>query len=641
MIEIFQSKSLGIRILMGLVIGVIGIMMLVTLMPGPVGSSGGSPDAVATVGGSDITPNDVSRRLAQIERNGQRISKDMRGLYVRDTLDGLINERLLDYEAQRLGLQVTDQDVAEQIRQILPTVFSGGSISNLENYAAEVQQRTGLSVPEFEQMLHSALLEQKVRRLVTDGVGVTGAEIEAEFKRRNEKIKLDYVEIKPAELEAKVNVSEADLEAFFAKNKGRYPIPERRSFKFALLDQAALRASMHPSETALQDFYKQNLDLYRVQNRMHVQHILFKTTGKTDAEVMEIRKKAEEVLAKARKGANFEDLAKEYSQDDTTKAKGGDLGWIQRGQTVPEFEQAAFALKKGEISDLVKTMFGFHIIKLIDREEARTKTFDEVRASIVPIIASQMAQEQAAEITERMAAAVRESSRTSIEVIAKKFNLQVGTVPAVAASDPLGPLGTSSELRDYVFSAQIGEDSTPIRVDRGTVVASVTQIQPARPATLADVRAKVEADYRNEESTTLTKQKAEELYKRVQGGESLAAAAKALGFEVQTSEFLSQNDTLASLVPMHRLAAAFNLPVGQTSPPLDQASNWFIYKVVERQEPNPEDLAKQKADIERQLTLAKQQMAFDAFQESLRQRLSREGKLRINDQVLKRLSTAS
>jgi len=640
MIEIFQSKSIWVRIGMGLVIGVIGIMMLVTLMPGQIGSQGGSPDAVATVGGSDITPNDVSRRLAQIERNGQQISKEMRGLYVRDTLDGLINEHLLEYEAQRLGLQVTDQDVAEQIRQILPTVFTGGSISNMENYAAEVQQRTGLSVPEFEQMLHSALLQQKVRRLVTDGVGVTRTEIEAEFKRRNEKIKLEYVLIKPAELEAKVNVSEADLEAYFAKNKGRYPIPERRSFKFALLDQAALRAAMHPTDAALQDYYKQNLDMYRVQNRVHVEHILLKTTGKTDAEVVEIRKKAEEVLAKARKGANFEDLAKQYSEDDTTKAKGGDLGWIIRGQTVPEFEQAAFALKKGEISDLVKSMFGFHIIKLIDREEARTKTFDEVRASIVPIIASQMAQEQAAEISDRMAAAVRESSRTSIEVIAKRFNLQVGAVPPVGAGEPLGPLGMSNELRDYVFSAQIGEDSTPIRLDRGTVIASVTQIQPARQATLADVRAKVEADYRNEQSTTLAKQRAEELYQRVQGGETLAAAGKALGFEVQTSEFLSQNDTLASLVPMHRLAAAFNLRIGQTSRPLDQASNWFVYKVVERQEPNPEDLAKQRADIERQLTLAKQQMAFDAFQESLRQQLSREGKLRINDQVLKRLSTA-
>ncbi len=293
MIEIFQSKSLWVRIGMGLVIGVIGIMMLVTLMPGPVGSSGGSPDAVATVGGSDITANDVSKRLAQIERNGQRISKDMRGLYVRDTLDGLINERLLDYEAKRLGLQVTDQDLAEQIRQILPTVFSGGSISNMENYAAEVQQRTGLSVPEFEQMLHSALLQQKVRRLVTDGVGVTRTEIEAEFKRRNEKIKLEYVVIKPAELEAKVNVSPAELEAYFAKNKGRYPIPERRAFQYALLDQAALRAAMHPTDATLQDYYNQNLDMYRVQNRVHVEHILLKTTGKTDAEALEIRKKDE------------------------------------------------------------------------------------------------------------------------------------------------------------------------------------------------------------------------------------------------------------------------------------------------------------------------------------------------------------
>jgi peptidyl-prolyl cis-trans isomerase D len=640
MIEIFQSKSLGVRILMGLVIGVIGIMMLVTLMPGQIGGEGGSPDAVATVDKSDITVNDVSKRLAQIERNGQQISKQMRGIYVRDTLDGIINERLLEYEAQRLGLQVTDQEAADQIRMVLPTVFSGGGISNMENYASEVQQRTGLSVPEFEQMLHQALLQQKVRRLVTDGVGVTKTEIEAEFKRRNEKIKLEYLVIKPAELASKVSVSDADLQAFFAKSKGRYPIPERRGFQFALLDLNALRAAAHPTDAVIQDYYRQNLDQYRVQDRVRVEHILLRTTGKTDAEVIEVRRKAEEILAKAKKGANFEELAKQYSQDETSKAKGGDLDWKQPEQFVPEFKEAVQALNRGGIYDVVKTQFGFHIIKLIDREQAHTKSLDEVRGSIVPIIANQMAQEEAGDISDRMAAAVRQSSRTSIEEIAKKFNLQVGTVPPVAAADPLGPLGTSSELRDFLFSAQVGEDSTPLRVDRGIAIVSVTQIQPAREATLADVRVKVEGDYRNEQSTTLAKTRADEVYKKVQGGETLAAAAKALGFEVQTSEFLSQNDTLASLVPMHRLAAAFNQPVGQTSAPLDQASNWLLYRVVERQEPNPDDLAKQKGDIERQLTVAKQQMAFDAFQEALRQRLAREGKLRINDQVVKRLSTS-
>jgi len=313
---------------------------------------------------------------------------------------------------------------------------------------------------------------------------------------------------------------------------------------------------------------------------------------------------------------------------------------VIQGQTVPEFEQVAFSLKKGETSDLVKSMFGFHIIKMIDREDARTKSLEEVRVSIVPIIAGQMAEQKAGEIIDRMAAAVRQSSRTPIEEIAKQFNLQVGTIAPVAAVDPLGPLGMSNEARDFLFSAQIGELSTPIRTDRGTAIVSVKEILPARAATLAEMRGKVEADYRSEQSTTLAKQRSDELYKRVQGGEALAAAAKALGFEVQTSEFLSQNDTLASLVPVHRLASAFNLPLGQAVPPLNQASNWVLCRVLERQEPNPEDLAKQKADIERQLVFSKQQMAFDAFQESLKQRLSREGMLRINDQVLRRLSAS-
>src|SRR5271168_424038 len=639
MIEFFQKKDLLVRIVMGGVIGVIGIMMLVTLVPGSVGTTGGASDAAATVAGRDITTNDVARQLSMMERNGQRISKDMRGLFVRDTLDRLISQRLLEYEAKELGLQVTDQEAAEQIKQILPAAFSGGGVSSMENYSQEVMQRTGMGVPEFEEMLHAALLQQKVRRLVTDGVTVSPAGIEDEFKRRNEKAKLDYVVIKPSDLESRVKVDDANLNSYFEKNKSRYQIPERRSFKFALLDLAALRQAVHPSEASLQDYYKQNIDQYRVQNRVHVEHILLKTTGKTDAEVDEIRKKAEDVLAKAKKGANFEELAKQYSDDTGSKVKGGDLGWVLRGQTVPEFEQIAFSLKKGEMSGLVKTMFGFHIIKLIDREDARTLTLDEVRASIIPVLANQMADQKASEITDKMAAAVRQSSRTPVEDIAKQFNLQTGSVPPVAATDPLGPLGTSNEVRDFVFTARQGEDSTPLHVDRGTVVVSVTDIQPARSATLAEVRAKVESDYRSEQSTGLAKQETEDLYKRVQGGETLAAAAKALGFEVQTSDFLSQNDTLGGLAPMKKLAQAFTLPIGQTAPPAFQAPSWLLYRVVERQEPNPDDLPKQRADIERQLIFAKQQMAFDAFQEALKQRMLREGKLQIHEQVVRQLST--
>jgi len=641
MIEIFQSRDTMVRIFMGLVIGLVGLSMLIYLVPGMGSTTENSPDALANVGGRDISTNDVSKRLAQLERTGQHISKEMRGLYIRDTLEQLVNQRAIEYEAQRLGLQVTDQEAAERIRQILPVAFTGGSVASLESYAAEVQERTNMSVPEFEEALHDALLMEKVRRLVTDGVGVSAVEIADEFKRRNEKAKLEYVVIKPADLEAKVSVSEADLTSYFEKNKARYQIPERRGFKYALLDMAALRQSVHPSEQSLQAYYKQNVDQYRVAMSFHAEHILFKTTGKTDAEVEEIRKKAEDVLAKAKKGGNFEQLAKQYSEDEHTKEKGGDLGWVQHGQFVSEFETAALGLKKGEISGLVKSMFGFHIIKLLDRQDAHIKSFEEVRPSIVPILAALSADEKAAEIADRMAAAERQSSRTPVEEIAKQFNLEAGTVPPVAATDPLGPLGTSNEVRDFVFSSQPGEDSSPLHVERGTVIVSVTQIQTARAATLADVRAKVEADYRGEQSTTLAKQRADEFYKKVQGGETLAGAAKALGFEVQTTEFLSQNDSLGGLTPMHKLAAAFTLPVGVTAAPISQGTNWLLYRAVERQEPNPDDLAKQKSDIERQLVFSKQQMAFDAFQESLKQRLTRDGKLRINEAVLRRFVTAS
>ena len=187
--------------------------------------------------------------------------------------------------------------------------------------------------------------------------------------------------IKPDDLQSKVEVSDADLAAYFEKNKARYVVPERRTVDYAMLDLAQLQQHAQVSEDEEKVYYQSHIDQYKMEDKAHVAHILFKTVGKTDAEVAEIKKKAEDVLSKAKHGANFADLAKQYSED-TTKDKGGDLDWIVRGQTVPEFEAAAFSLPKGSISDLVKTQYGFHIIKVIDRQTARTQTFDEVKASI-------------------------------------------------------------------------------------------------------------------------------------------------------------------------------------------------------------------------------------------------------------------
>src|ERR1700693_3856091 len=220
--------------------------------------------------------------------------------------------------------------------------------------------------------------------------------------------------------------TDADLSAYYSKNAGRYQASEKRFARYTMLDLAKLRATTTVGDDALHAYYNSHIDEYKVENRVHVEHILFKTVGKTDAEIAEIRQKAEDVLKKAKSGANFEDLAKKFSEDDATKPKGGDLDWIVEGQTVPEFQQAAFSLPKGAISDLVKTQYGFHIIKVIDHETARTKSLDEVRSSIEPTVLDEKVSAEANDISEKMASAIRQSNHQPLDDLAKKFNLVIG-----------------------------------------------------------------------------------------------------------------------------------------------------------------------------------------------------------------------
>jgi len=602
-----------------------------------VGSIGESANAVADVGGQEISVDEVRRQLLRIERH-QSIPRALQALYARQILDQLIFERLLEFEAKRLGIRVSDEERAERIRRLLPTAFVGDAFIGMDRYAAEVQQRFDMSVGEFEELIRQSLLEEKFRRLVSDGVSVSLEEVEQEFWRRNEKVKIEYALIKPTELEARVGVAEAELAQYFEKNKDRYQVPERRSARYLLLDLNQLRQGISVPEADLRAYYNQNIDRYRIQNRARVSHILFKTVGKTDAEVEETRKKAEEVMKKARRGARFEDLAKEYSED-TTKEAGGDLGWIVQGQTVPEFEQAAFAIPKGAISDLVKTQYGLHIIKVVDRETARTQSFEEVRGSILPILAGEKAERMAQELADKLAEAVRKSSRRPIAELAKEFNLKVEETRPIARGEPAGELGAAPGLHDELFRLGTGELSRPIRLDRGYAVLTVKEIQPAHQGTVAEVRDKVVADYRRQKAAELSKTRAEELVERARTAEGLGRAAKALGFELKTSEPFARTGAVPSLGSARQLAAAFAMAVGETSAATPLGPDWLVYRVVAREEIKVEELEKQRREIQQQLLQTKRSLAYDAFREALEERMKKEGKLRINAENYKRLTS--
>jgi peptidyl-prolyl cis-trans isomerase D len=634
------DKNRWVKITMWVLLILISVSMVITLVPGLVGgSTTSSPDTVASVGGQDISVFDVQRHLNMV-LHGQNVPEMLKGLYAKQVLDQMIFSRALDLEAQRLGLSVTPQEESDRIKQLLPAAWEGGAWTK-DRYVAEVQNRTGMSVPEFESFLRDDMLMEKFRRLVTSSISVTPAEIENEFRRRNEKVQIEYALVKPTDLASSIQPTDAELSAYYNKNASRYQVPEKRSARYALLDLAKLRDTTQVSDEDLRAYYNAHIDQYKVENRAHVEHILFKTIGKTDAEIAEIRQKAEDVLKKAKSGANFEDLAKKYSEDDATKAKGGDLGWIVEKQTVPEFEQAAFSVPKGSVSDLVKTQYGFHIIKVLDREIAHTKPFEEVRSTIVPILTDQKAAEQANNISTQMASAVRQSNRQSLDDLARKFNLKLGDTPPASVTDPVGELGNSPELHQILFQLRPGELSQPLQVPQGFVILTPKDIQPAHQGTLAEVRDKVLADYQQEKSIELARTKAQELAKRVQSGESFDQAARALGLTAVTPEAFARNGSVPDVGSAKLLQASFGMPVGQVSPPAQVAGNWLVYRVVGHQPANPADLATQSDQIKQQLLQAKQTAAFEAFRAALEDRLKKEGKLVINADVLKRLSRTS
>lgn len=642
MLKSIQQRDLDrnrwIKISMGVILVLICVSMVITLIPGLFmgGASANNPDVAAVIGNQTLNADEVQQQLDQMTR-GQQIPPMMRPLYAHQVLDSMIFQRAMDFEAQRLSMDVTPDEERARIEQVLPAAFKNG-VWQKDAYPNLVYSQTGMTVAQFEDALRQSMVADRFRHLVTDGISVTPAEIEQEFRRRNEKVTIQYALVKPAEIAATIQPTDAQLATYFNQNLAKYQIPEKRAAQYALLDMATLRSQTQVSDQALQDYYNQHLEDYKAPNTVHVEHILFKTMGKTDAEAAEIKKKAEEVLKQAKSGANFEALAKKYSEDDGSKAKGGDLGWIVEGQTVPEFQNVAFSLPVDKISDLVKTQYGFHIIKVLGHQTAHTKTFEEVRSSILPILLDQKVNAEADKIATQMADDVRQSDRQPIAGIAKNLNLQLGTVPPVSINDPVGGLGTSQDVSQMLFELHVGEISSPLHVDKGYVIITPTQIVAAHQASLNEVRAKVLSDYQQEKSASLAHAKADQLAKDVQGGQSIEKAAKSLGLQVKTSEPFSRTGSVPDIGTADQIDSAFSMKVGQVSAPKSVGGNWLVYDVVAHQSANPDDLAKQKQDVEQQLLQNKQEAAFDAFKTALEDRLKQEGKLTINSQVVQRLT---
>ena len=312
--------------------------------------------------------------------------------FERQIMDALVTQHVITEEAKHLGLNATPNEVEQKILEN-PVFRENGAFIGRARYQAILAQNN-LTIDDFESSVANEILTEKLRSFITAGVSVSDKDVEEEYKRRNEKAKLDYFAIDAAKLEDKVNATDQDLHDYYEKNKAKYTVNEKRKAKYVFLESLKLRSQVTVTDDDLRQYYEQHKNEYTLPERVKAQHILFKTQGKPADEVEKIKEKARGVLERAKKGEDFASLAKQFSED-TTAASGGDLGDFGRGQMVPEFERAAFSLAVGAISDLVQTQYGFHIIKVNGKQEARERPFEELKEAIRPIVETRKAEQKA------------------------------------------------------------------------------------------------------------------------------------------------------------------------------------------------------------------------------------------------------
>ena len=641
-----------LKIVLGALLVLICASMAITLIPGGIGSSlglGAPPAGVlASIGDQTVTVPEVQREAKamirqQFPKGGPQASM-LLPYFASQAAEQLINEKALVAEAHRMGLRVSDDELRDELQhgQLGSMLFPDGKFVGQEEYENFVQ-RNDLTVPQFEGLEKDFILVRKLRALVSSSAFVGDTEVRDEFNRRNTKVKFEYAVITQADILKGLHPTDEELKAFYERNKATYnnSIPEKRQIKYVVVDSAKIAAATTVTDQDLQAYYDQHREEYRVPEQVKVSHILIKTPlpapgAKEDEKaVADARAKAEGVLKELKAGGDFAKLAEKYSDDPGSAKSGGDLGWIGRGRTVPEFEKAAFSLGKGQTSDLVKSSYGFHIIHVEDKQEAHLKTLAEVKSEIE----EKVKQQKTARATEAAANALLSQARTDgFDKAAAAKGQAAVTTEFFSRTDHLPGLAANPQFMDAVFNETDKAPPDVVQVPQGYVVFQLLAIKPPATPTFEEIRSRVESEFKNERAAFLLQQKTQELSDRAKAAHDLKKAAKDLGATVKTSDLVPPDGQVPDIGSMTSASAIFSLKPGEISGPITAGGNGVVAQLLEKQIPTDQEFAAKKDEIRQSLLEAKQNDLFGLFVTNLRKDMEKSHRLKVNQEEMKNLT---
>ena len=545
-------------------------------------------------------------------------------------LQQMVDERAALAEAERLKIRVSDAEVRLRILAI-PAFQENGVFIGAERYRQLLaSQNPPMNTTEFEEGIRRALVVEKLRASVTEWLSVSDKEIEQEYRRRNDKVKLAVASILSDSLRGTVSASDAEVSAYFEAHTNDFMIPEKRKIRHLLVDTDAMRAKITVPPADVERAYNDNFQLYSTPEQIRASHILLKTAGKDEAAV---RAKAEDLLKQARGGADFAQLATKNSEDEGTAPKGGDLDYFGRGRMVPEFDEGAFALQQpGQISDLVKTQYGFHIIKLVERKPGSTRSLDEVRQQLTDQLSTERVQTEAADLAEKLASEITKPA--DLDSAAKRHGLQVQETPFFARDEPILGLGASQEVAGRAFELKPEEVSGAVRTGRGYVFATLVAKQDPYVPKLDEVKERVREELVKQKAREAGRQKAQQLAASLKSAPDFEKAAKTAGAATQTTELITRDSPIPQLGMAPTITdAAFKLSQGEVSDPITTDQGTVIVKVLEKQEVTPTELVSNKDRFREEVLADRRNRFFSAYMAKAKDKM----RIQVNRSVVQRV----
>jgi peptidyl-prolyl cis-trans isomerase D len=528
----------------------------------------------------------------------------------------LVQKQILLAEADKLGIQATDDDVRKFLHkgQFGEFLFPNGQPIGPDRYAAFVANQFNLSVAEFEDEIRQEIVIQRLQSLITAGVTVGDQEVRDDYRKSNIKIKFDYAVISADDLSKQINPADGELQSFFKTNAARYAsaVPEQRTITYFAFTPEQLPGGIpQPTQQEIQQYFTAHQSEYEVPDQARSRHILIKVPAGADAKTDAAAKaKAEGILKQLQGGANFADLAMKNSDDPGSKVQGGELGFYRKGATVPEFEKALFTQKIGDIA-IVKSQFGYHILQVEERQPAHAQSLAEVLPTIQGTLIRQKLSQLEANYAQTLTS---EALKNGLEKTAAAHHLEVVTTPPVGRQGVIPGLPDGSQMIGKAFESRQGDPPQNAPTGEGYAIFQVTGIAPAHAPAFDAWKSHIVDDYRQETLPALLSLKTKQLADKAKSENDLAKAAKEAGATFKTSDLVGPSAQVPDLGQVEQTAPQlFELSVGNISGPIDTPRTGVVAKLVDKQEPTADDIAKNFDQFKDQMLQERRSEAFNVF----------------------------